>query len=182
MSITFDPLQFPQPLILDIGAGGAVNPGVTAVDLFVGADIVADMRDIPLPDNCVDYIYSSNALEHVGKNEVVPTLKEWVRLLKPRGELFLLVPDLVWACEFWLKYQRTDWPLDIIYGNQNHDGEYHKTGFTPKILEDYFAECGGWEIKEISYSGGKEESCPLGDGKSKVEVVQRAIHVTAKKV
>ena len=177
-----NPLDFPQPLILDIGAGEAENPGVVSVDAYVSADISADMKNIPLPDDCVDYIYSSNALEHVGKREVVPALKEWNRIPKPGGELYLLVPDLEWACQFWLKYQNTEWPMDIIFGNQNHAGEYHKTGFNPKILEEYFKECGGWDIKEIAYSGGKEESTPIGNGRSKVEVEQRAIHLTAAKI
>jgi predicted SAM-dependent methyltransferase len=152
-----DPLQFKQPLMLDIGSGGfSSDEKFTSVDLFVECDIQASMWEIPLPDGSVDAIYSSNALEHVGKKEVVPTLREWHRLLKVGGRLQLLVPDLEWACQWWLANQEDlGWSLDIIYGHQLHDGEYHKTGFTPQIMQRYFDMTEKeWFINKIEHFGG----------------------------
>ena len=58
-----DPLNFKQPLKLDIGAGGySSDDNFTAVDAFTEADIKAFMWDIPLPDESVDTIFCSNAL------------------------------------------------------------------------------------------------------------------------
>jgi predicted SAM-dependent methyltransferase len=121
-------LKLKEPLKLDIGAGGlSSDSSFTSVDAFTEADIKAFMWDIPLENDSVDVIFTSNALEHVSKFAVVPTLREWHRILKPGGKLQILVPDLEWAVKFWLERQTTDWAMDIIFGNQLHEGEYHKT-------------------------------------------------------
>jgi predicted SAM-dependent methyltransferase len=181
-----DPLQFTQPLKLDIGSGELFTDSrFTTVDLFVEANIQATMWDIPLPDGTVDEIYSNNSLEHVSKKEVVPTLREWHRLLKQDGKLLLIVPDLEWACAWWLDHQETDWSMDIIYGHQAHDGEYHRTGFTPKILWNYFVEAnpGGWFVNKIEYSEGEmREIKETSPGVFVHDIVQRIITLEAKKV
>ena len=148
--------------MLDIGSGGySTDKRYTSVDLETECDIQATMWDIPLPDNCVNQIYSSNALEHVGKNDVVPTLREWYRILEPDGTIQLFVPDFEWAVTFWLDHKDdTTWPLDIIFGNQNHDGEYHRTGFTLNTLIDYFRQSvednqAKWYIKSATYMPGE---------------------------
>jgi len=33
-----------------------------------------------------------------------------------------------------------NWQMDMLFGTQLDDGEYHKTGFTEDILKLYFAE------------------------------------------
>ncbi len=127
---------------LDVGCGTFKREGYTGVDPFVDTDIQAPMWAIPLPDNSVEEIYSSHALEHIGKREVVPTLKEWARLLKVGGVATIEVPDLEWCIRNWLWRKSTDWHLDTIFGNQEHEGEYHKTGFSSDILAGYVREAG----------------------------------------
>lgn len=141
---------------LDIGSGTRYDDGITfGVDPFFNANIQAYMHNIPLDDESVDEIFTSHALEHVGKNEVLPALREWYRLLKPDGKLIVRVPNLIWCCKHYLDTvikRETEqqpiigWDLDIIYGNQNgwrqHYGEYHKTGFTPNSIKWYVREAG----------------------------------------
>lgn len=127
---------------LDIGCGDFKRDGFLGVDAFVDTDFKAPMWAIPLPDHSVDEIYSSHALEHVGKFQVVPTLREWARIIKPDGLITIQVPDLRWCCQQWLARQTTDWYLDILFGMQNHEGEFHKTGFTPEIMQSYLSEAG----------------------------------------
>lgn len=127
---------------LDIGAGKFKKEGFLGVDPFTDADINAPMWSIPVPDNSVDEIYSSHSLEHIGKREVVPTLREWKRILKPFAFAVIEVPDLVWCCKNWLFRQTNDWHLDVLFGNQEHDGEFHKTGFTVPIMQGYLNEAG----------------------------------------
>jgi SAM-dependent methyltransferase len=52
--------------------------------------IVADASAIPLPDASQDYVFSSHVLEHLP--DTIRTLNEWLRLLKPGGVLFILLP------------------------------------------------------------------------------------------
>jgi predicted SAM-dependent methyltransferase len=149
------------------------------------------MWDIPLPDGSVDTIFSSNALEHISKFAIIPTLQEWHRLLKPGGRMQIVVPDLEWAVAFWLKMKdtawATGWPLDTIYGHQKHEGEYHKTGFTPKILWDYLTVSanGGWFVHAIYYFAGDDkvpEGLNFEFDDIKEHVAQRLIVAEVEKV
>lgn len=167
-------------LKLDIGSGGkSGDPTFIGVDPFAeGADIKAFMWDLPYEDNSVDVILCTQALEHVTKFAVVPTLKEWYRVLKPGGKLQLQVPDLEWACIHWLSHQTTGWNMDVIYGNQMHEGEFHKTGFTMEILGQYFAVAGGFNVLKAEYFGSSLEDAVHGI----TDVTQRCINVEAIKI
>lgn len=60
---------------------------------------------IPLPDNSVDYLYSSHFLEHLDKQMGRYLLVECYRVLKPGGFVRIAVPDLEHA---WRMYQAGD--------------------------------------------------------------------------
>lgn len=168
-----------ETIKLDIGSGGpSGDPSFIGVDAFAeGADVQAFMWDLPYEDESVDVIVSTQALEHISKFAVVPTLREWNRVLKDGGKLQLQVPDLEWACYHWLSHQTVDWDLDIIYGHQKHEGEYHKTGFTDKILGMYIRVCGGWRVDKINYEGSSLEEAISGT----VGISQRVINLEAYK-
>jgi predicted SAM-dependent methyltransferase len=127
---------------LDMGAGAFPREGYVTVDAYTEADIRAPMWDVGLEDGCAETIYSCHALEHVAKAEVVPTLREWARLLKPGGYIEIIVPDLEWCCKEWLVWQTNGWHMDILFGGQGHAGEFHKTGFTFNLMQAYAAEAG----------------------------------------
>lgn len=124
---------------LDIGSGTAPLPGYLTVDPYMeNADYKDSMWNLlSFEDNSVDEIYSSHALEHIPQKMVIPTLSEWKRVLKPGGTIILRVPDLEWCCKHWLANQNTGWDMMVLFGNQNHDGEFHKTGFSERILKMY---------------------------------------------
>ena len=149
-----------EPIRLDIGCGSEETKrvGYIGVDAYTdAADIKANMWDLPYEDESVDEIYSAQALEHIPKNMVVPTLQEWKRVLKSGGKMHLQLPDLEWACMWWLSHQSIGWDMDIIYGTQKHEGEFHKTGFSTKIIWDYLQDVGGFTDVTIEFSGGQSE-------------------------
>lgn len=135
---------------LDIGCGPSPKPGYIGVDLYVeGPDIIqAPMDKLPFEDNSIEEIYSSHALEHISKHLVIPTLKEWYRVLDWNGVLTIEVPDLIWVCKNWLKYQDSGWNMDAIFGDQSDPGQYHKTGFTKQIMYEYLSRA-GWKGREV---------------------------------
>jgi SAM-dependent methyltransferase len=53
-------------------------------------DIFADAIKIPLPSSHLDYVFSSHVLEHM--QDTIGALKEWGRVLKEGGILFLVLP------------------------------------------------------------------------------------------
>lgn len=131
---------------LDLGCGqNKRGPGWTGIDTHETADIQAPMWDVPLPDACADELYSSHALEHVMKAQVIPTLKEWRRLARPGATLTLRIPDLAWCVRNWVASgMGNGWELDTIFGSQEHEGNCHRTGFTLSMLLFYLKQA-GWE-------------------------------------
>jgi SAM-dependent methyltransferase len=85
---------------LEIGAGKSpyCNPATTKfLDKFTdnkdgtpNPDIVSDASVIPVESATFDYVFSSHVLEHM--QNTIATLKEWLRVIKDGGILFLLLP------------------------------------------------------------------------------------------
>lgn len=61
---------------------------------FVGqaltVDIVAPGDAIPLPDESQDFVVSAHVIEHFP--DPIKALKEWYRLIRPGGYIFMIVP------------------------------------------------------------------------------------------
>lgn len=128
--------------VLDVGCGDLkIDPSMLGVDAYLEAphvNVKAYMWDMPFEDNSIDGIICMMALEHVSKFQVMPTLVEFNRVLKPGAKFIILVPDLVWVMEQFIKNPNPEWEMDMLFGVQTHEGEYHKTGFTKDIIHRYF--------------------------------------------
>lgn len=83
-----------------------------------------------LPENTVDYIYSSHCLEHV--DDWVLTLEYWISKINENGILFLYLPD------FSQKYWRP-------WNNRKH-----RHCFTPEIIRLFLLDK---KMKNIFVSG-----------------------------
>jgi hypothetical protein len=84
---------------------------------------------------------------------------------------------------WWLDHQDDlGWSMAIIFGHQSHEGEYHKTGFTPEIITKYMGETQlPWTIHKIEYLGGDQTWLQEGEDLYKSHVNQRLISVEALK-
>lgn len=128
-------------ICLDIGCGNStIHPKFLGIDAYVdGPNIIkANMWNLPFEDDTVSIITSFHALEHLSKFQVPEVLWEFTRVLKPGGKLYLIVPNLYWAMQKFLENPSVEWEMDLIFGNQRHEGEFHKTAFTPEIIKMYF--------------------------------------------
>lgn len=108
-----------------------------------------------VPDNCVEHIYASHLLEHLPQVKLAEVLTLWYSRLAQGGKLTLNVPDLVWACKQVVLYEGDlllaeyyrEWVgdhglMNIFYGSQVHDGEYHKSGFCKSYLKQLLESVG----------------------------------------
>jgi SAM-dependent methyltransferase len=116
---------------IDIGSGpdplkveqGSVRPW----DLPDG-----DAQLLPgVPDNQLDFVYSSHCLEHM--RDVPESLKNWTRVLKPGGFLYVVVPD-------YLLYEKMNWP-SMFNGD-------HKQSFSFLITRRHVQRPNHWHINE----------------------------------
>jgi ubiquinone/menaquinone biosynthesis C-methylase UbiE len=72
-----------------------------------------DKRGIPVPDGCVDFIYSFAVIQHVTDEVFKKLLAEWHRVLKPGGRVFvhIVVDDPKWESE-------EEWRSDRTFGGR----------------------------------------------------------------
>ena len=91
---------------LDIGSGYIRKEGFKRVDIDpnTNPDFLLWAQKLKgIKDNSIDEITVSHTLEHIPPNETFQTLREWWRVLKPRGKLIITVPDVGAAALMWTK-------------------------------------------------------------------------------
>ena len=117
----------PDCIGVDLMARGEIGKhGVVANKASV-ADIQASGDDLHMfGDGDLDYVVSRHNLEHYV--DVVKTLREWRRVLRPGGIMAIIVPD-----------ERAG---DTVYLDPTH-----KHCFTPESLEHLIEAVGGLEVR-----------------------------------
>lgn len=128
---------------LDLGAGRYPAEGYVSVDQHQNADIQGDIRELHFHD--VQEIRMSHLLEHFGWRETVPILSRVRDWMAPGGLLTVEVPDM--AAIMAEAANNPDW-IRYVYGSQEHDGEYHRTGFTRLSLWKALAQS-GWRVVKV---------------------------------
>lgn len=106
-------------------------------------DYRCDVRSLPFENGEFDIVFSSHVLEHLPRAQTRSTLAEWVRLVKPDGELRLILPNLEWAAKQVVESNGTykeDDPnihhrMNVFYGAQSSPYDFHQTGFTPASIK-----------------------------------------------
>lgn len=103
-------------------------------DKTVKPDLVSELDNVNLPENSLDYIVSSHAIEHA--RSTLDALREWHRLLKKGGVLALTVPD-----------------GDLVGGNLGDSAGQHTQLFYKDSL-DKFLKFTSFKVLEICKMGG----------------------------
>jgi SAM-dependent methyltransferase len=133
---------------LDVGCGGHPRgEDHITVDRYAGAevptpgaptpikaDIQADMWEIPVPAGSVDEIWCAHALEHAPMAKVPEVLREFLRILRPGGRAIIQVPNFDYVAKYWLTGADRSWAERLVFGQQFHAGEFHKSAFTAGVL------------------------------------------------
>lgn len=176
-----------EPLRLNLGGAGegfldGRIPGFLTVDLREGpgTDIVGDCSDLGNFDSgSVESVYASNILEHFSLQKTVDVLKEWNRVLKPGGTLFVSVPDFDAAVKLYQKTGLSPWLNYHLMGDQKHSLNYHYSLFTFATLAKSLYDAGFSDIQRRQFFN-------LGntDGSSNVDYVTYqpiSVNVEAKK-
>jgi len=132
-------------LRLHLACGHDYTEGYINIDFYAPEDAVCDARfdvmKLPYPDNSVDEIKAFHIIEHFHFFEIQEVLKEWCRVLKPGGRLWIETPDFLESCRSFVEGSPSmhieDWRI-LLY---NHffahawvPGQTHKFLFTETQL------------------------------------------------
>lgn len=99
---------------LDIGCGSTMTPGYERADInpdYPALDYVCELDAIPVEDETFTEVRASHVIEHVPLERVRSTvLKEWLRVLKPGGSVWIDTPNIERNAELYLS---DDWRRDF---------------------------------------------------------------------
>lgn len=149
-------LDSTEPLRLNLGGMGegfldGHIDGFKTVDLRDGADVQRDCSDLSVfQDATVDTIYASNILEHWSLLKTVDVLKEWNRVLRKGGRLYISVPDFDVAVKLYQQFGLTEWLRFHLWGDQKHPLNYHYTCFTFASLASDLIDAGFSDVKRVN--------------------------------
>ncbi len=149
---------------LNLGCGDKILDGYINVDVAPSRggkapDVLCDLHKLDqFSDNSADEILAVHVVEHFWRWEILGILKEWSRVLKPGAAMVLECPNLISACEEFLKNpdstarpdkrgQRTMW---VFYGDPAWSDPLmvHRWGYTPDSLAAVMAEAGLVNIRQ----------------------------------
>lgn len=140
------------PIKINLGCGDDLRPGYINVDKFPqdASVVAAELPALPFANNYADEVLLSHVLEHFGYADGVRLCQEIQRVLKPGGIAFIEVPDIQWCLAQFLGAPEPNgytnpeydyntqhkWGLwaQAIWGDQHHDGLFHKWGYTAHRL------------------------------------------------
>jgi ubiquinone/menaquinone biosynthesis C-methylase UbiE len=149
---------------LNLGCGDKILNGFINVDIVSERagkqpDINCDVKNLTVfPNDYADEILAVHVVEHFWRWEVLDVLKEWCRVLKPGGKIILECPNLISACQEFLKNpdfysgpgkegQRSMW---VFYGDPQWQDPLmvHRWGYTPYSLAKLLHETGFVNMKQ----------------------------------
>jgi SAM-dependent methyltransferase len=132
---------------INLGGGSEKREGYINIDIvpLPEVDIVADLRQgIPLEDNSVDEMYSSNFLEHVP--DTVKIMEEIWRVCKPGAKVMIKVPYFKSTaafkdpthCSFFTERTFEYFDRDLIASGKLPEYEVHADFKVEKIIFNYY--------------------------------------------
>lgn len=137
---------------LHIGCGDIYWDTHTNIDLYSEkADIKADALNLPIESDSYDLAESHHLIEHLYKSDAEKALKEWCRVLKPGGYIFLSCPDINAAFET-MKDTLWDNAMHCVYGGEE-PGMKHHYGYSRESLKQAL-EVAGFTNVEVKTAIG----------------------------
>ncbi len=134
---------------LHLGCGERYLAGFTHIDIadFSHIDYKRSVDDLSfLPSSSVDEIYSSHTFEYFDRQQAPVVLREWNRVLKPAGKLFLAVPDFDSLIKIYSSTDTLQNILGPLFGKWQVSGQqnfiYHKTVWNGKDLSQTLVSAG----------------------------------------
>ena len=123
-------------------------------------DHLGNAKDLSkFEDNTFDAIYGSHVLEHFDySGELGNTLKEWNRVLKVGGKIYISVPDLDILATLFLARESLSvterfFVMRMMFGGHVDEYDYHIVGLNFEFLTSFLSQTGFTNIKRVEDLG-----------------------------
>jgi predicted SAM-dependent methyltransferase len=141
-------------LRLNLGCGHIPLKGYVNTDMreLPGVDVVAEVDRLPFLPGEVEEIFSSHLLEHFPQEQLRrELLPYWRSLLKLGGILRCVTPD---AEAMIHEYEAGRYSYrnlrEVLYGAQEHEGDFHFNIFTSSYICDLFQKAGFRNVRIVA--------------------------------
>jgi SAM-dependent methyltransferase len=174
--ILFEMVKSRKDLVaLNLGCGTRLLEGFVNVDKYSKLPGVENYDIYKLPygptteKGSVDLIFCAHVLEHLPIRHAKMAVKEWGRVMKPGGKLYLGIPDLEVLMTMLLTPQddkTRDWLLYVLFGfqtdpgNRGEDldypidpGQFHTCGYTKETIVKDLTSVGFNCLDVLNYDG-----------------------------
>lgn len=160
---------------LEIGPGKTPIQGFESFNLGLeertegNGDHIGDARLLPFENDTFNIVYSSHCIEHIPWNQIEETVSEWIRVLKPGGQIEIwtvdaykiakaiveweenknwIGPDLnFWRPggkkKDWIKNNPYNWFAGRLFSyprSGEYDSNLHRGLLTPNFIKEIFAK------------------------------------------
>ncbi len=138
---------------LEIASGEKPKEGYLHFDIrrIPQVDVVGDAKKLPFKSNSFQEVYSRFFLEHLPRNDAIISLKEMHRVLKKKGKVELIVPNLKFFSKLFCcgNSQEREWALKKIYGFDRFKEDHHLFGYDFLEMKRALIEAGFIRIKQL---------------------------------
>lgn len=159
---------------LEIGGGKKPRTGYLTCDIrdLPHIDYVCPAHALPFEDNQVEEVYSRHVVEHFTLKEFLEVLKEWNRVLKIGGELYIICPNLLWHLQQVLEGSHASfynkqpgqnaryWGFGSLFGWQQDEFDVHKFGYYFQLLKDILEAMGFEQVEDLTNTPQSLEQAP----------------------
>lgn len=142
-------------------------------------DFLEKMED--LGDNSVDFIVAWHIFEHIPMHLTGDVIREWKRVLKPGGQLYLACPDITEIARHIISRDGpwSDWFICMvnIFGPYNgFIGDIHRWGYDQseiqkKFIAEGFSQAGRLDPALLARNIGEENAKKLGFADYNVQAI-----------
>lgn len=150
---------------LHLGSGSNRIAGFCNIDAnpYSRCEVVSDIKRLKLRSESVEVIYSSHVFEHIPRAETNSVLREWYRVLKPEGKLYLCVPNLETLFTIYLRHlpryhaeadrKLVDAACGIVYGGQADRHDFHFYGYSFATMNALLESLGFHDVQLLDSTG-----------------------------
>lgn len=128
-------------------------------------DHIGDARDLSqFSDNTFAEIYASHVVEHFDYfGELENTLREWLRVLVPGGQLRISVPDLDILARLFIQTEALSFDdrfmiMRMMFGGHVNEYDHHKAGLSQDLLTGFLMLAGFINISRVAAFGICDDS------------------------